>query len=379
MALLCYNKGCGQRFDPEHNSQDSCLYHPGDPIFHDALKGWSCCKKRTTDFSEFLSIKGCTKGFHSKEKPPEPSQEETSDKPKAKPMAEIIVQGPKSAEKMQRERPSSDEPRQLLPIKVSRSLEQALEKLSLSPNNKEPKGDCTGEAAAQVRAGTTCKNATCKAIYQGPESNTEVCTFHPGVPVFHEGMKYWSCCGIRTTDFSAFLEQPGCSTGRHCWMGKADKKAVSCRQDWHQTSSQVVVTIYGKNPLPTLSSVKANRTVLEVHVIFEGNKIFQAELDLWGVIEAEKSFVSMVPTKVEIALRKANPGAWARLEHPQSKACAQGEPEKAAVSTEEPEDDSDDSLSWSEEDEEVEAADGAAPLRGFGESSARADGALSSP
>lgn len=24
-------------------------------------------------------------------------------------------------------------------------------------------------------------------IYQGPESNTEVCTFHPGVPVFHEG------------------------------------------------------------------------------------------------------------------------------------------------------------------------------------------------
>ncbi|XP_021262273.1 integrin beta-1-binding protein 2 isoform X2 [Numida meleagris] len=380
MALLCYNKGCGQRFDPEHNSEDSCLYHPGVPIFHDALKGWSCCKKRTTDFSEFLSIKGCTKGFHSKEKPPEPSQEETSDKPKAKPAAEIIVQGPKSAEKMQRERPSSDEPRQLLPIKVSRSLEQALEKLSLSPNNKEPKGDCAGEAAAQVRAGTTCKNAACKATYQGTESNAEVCTFHPGVPVFHEGMKYWSCCGIRTTDFSAFLEQPGCSTGRHCWMGKADKKAVSCRQDWHQTSSQVVVTIYGKNPLPTLSSVKANRTVLEVHVIFEGNKIFQAELDLWGVIETEKSFVCMVPTKVEITLCKASPGAWARLEHPQSKACSQGEPEQAAASAEEPEDDSDDSLSWSEEeDEEMEAANSAALPRGFDQSSARADRAPSSP
>nr|XP_042706938.1 uncharacterized protein LOC101936142 isoform X2 [Chrysemys picta bellii] len=38
---------------------DSCVYHPGVPIFHDALKGWSCCKKRTTDFSEFLSIKVC--------------------------------------------------------------------------------------------------------------------------------------------------------------------------------------------------------------------------------------------------------------------------------------------------------------------------------
>ncbi|NXX99731.1 CHRD1 protein, partial [Centropus bengalensis] len=161
MALLCYNKGCGQRFDPEHNAKDSCLYHPGVPIFHDALKGWSCCKKRTTDFSEFLSIKGCTKGFHSKEKPPEPfSQEETSNGPKEKP-AELIYQGPKSAEKMQRERPSSDEPRQLLPIKVSRSLEQALEKLNLSSKDEAPEGR---EAAAQVRAGTTCKNAACKGV-----------------------------------------------------------------------------------------------------------------------------------------------------------------------------------------------------------------------
>ncbi|NXS24433.1 CHRD1 protein, partial [Mystacornis crossleyi] len=168
MALLCYNKGCGQRFDPEHNAEDSCLYHPGVPIFHDALKGWSCCKKRTTDFSEFLSIKGCTKGFHSKEKPPEPSsQEKTSDEPKAKPAKELIIQGPKSAEKMLRERPSSDEPRQLLPIKVSRSLEQALEKLNLSSKDETLE---SSEEAAQVRAGTTCKNAACKAVstWQGP-------------------------------------------------------------------------------------------------------------------------------------------------------------------------------------------------------------------
>lgn len=53
--------------------------------------------------------------------------------------------------------------------------------------------------------------------------------------------------------------------GCHTMMGFSpwqDKKAVSCRQDWHQTSSQVVVTIYAKNPLPALSSVKANRTVV---------------------------------------------------------------------------------------------------------------------
>ncbi|KAM9373660.1 integrin beta-1-binding protein 2 isoform 1-T1 [Phaethornis superciliosus] len=358
MALLCYNKGCGQRFDPEHNTKDACQYHPGVPIFHDALKGWSCCKKRTTDFSDFLSIKGCTKGFHCKEKPPEPfSQEETSSKSKAKTAEELIIQGPKSAEKMRRERPSSDEPRVLLPIKVSRSLEQALEKLNLFSKDEAPEGSCTGDMAAQVRAGTTCKNAACKAVYQGPESNTEFCTFHPGVPVFHEGMKYWSCCRVKTTDFTAFLEQPGCKRGQHCWIGKEDKKAVSCRQDWHQTSSQVVVTVYAKNPLPLLSSVKANRTMLEVCVIFEGNKIFQAELDLWGVIEIEKSFVNMVPTKVEIILGKASPGSWAMLELPQSRLNPCGEHEKEAASAEElgteSGEDSDDSLSWSEEEDEL--------------------------
>lgn len=66
----------------------------------------------------------------------------------------------------------------------------------------------------------------------------------------------------------------------------------------------------------------------------------------------------MVPTKVEIVLCKASPGSWARLELPQSRSCSHGEQEEAAKA-EEPgpvqEEDSDDSLSWSEEeDEELE-------------------------
>lgn len=59
---------------------DSCQYHPGVPVFHDALKGWSCCSRRSTDFTEFLNIPGCTHGPHSNVKPPEPEkkQPETS-------------------------------------------------------------------------------------------------------------------------------------------------------------------------------------------------------------------------------------------------------------------------------------------------------------
>lgn len=51
---------------------DSCRHHPGEPFFHDAYKGWTCCNKKCTDFTEFLNIKGCTVSKHSNIKPPEP-------------------------------------------------------------------------------------------------------------------------------------------------------------------------------------------------------------------------------------------------------------------------------------------------------------------
>uniref|UniRef100_A0AAA9S4J9 Cysteine and histidine rich domain containing 1 n=4 Tax=Bovidae TaxID=9895 RepID=A0AAA9S4J9_BOVIN len=116
MALLCYNRGCGQRFDPETNSDDACTYHPGVPVFHDALKGWSCCKRRTTDFSDFLSIVGCTKGRHNSEKPPEPVKPEVKTTEK-KELSELkpkfqehIIQAPKPVEAIKRPRSSSHSP-----------------------------------------------------------------------------------------------------------------------------------------------------------------------------------------------------------------------------------------------------------------------------
>lgn len=44
---------------------DECCHHPGAPVFHDAYKGWSCCNKKSVDFTEFLNIKGCTMSKHS--------------------------------------------------------------------------------------------------------------------------------------------------------------------------------------------------------------------------------------------------------------------------------------------------------------------------
>lgn len=51
---------------------DACHHHPGVPFFHDAYKGWSCCNKKSVDFTEFLNIKGCQLAKHSNVKPAEP-------------------------------------------------------------------------------------------------------------------------------------------------------------------------------------------------------------------------------------------------------------------------------------------------------------------
>lgn len=226
---------------------------------------------------------------------------------------EIIYKGPKSAEALEKERPSSDESKSKLKLKISPSLAQIAEKMETTEREKREKLE------SQVFVGVRCKNAGCKTTYQGPETDAEICSFHPGVPVFHEGYKYWNCCCIKTTDFNAFLDQKGCTSGKHCWIPKQDKKKVACRHDWHQTGNQVVVTIYAKNSSPEHSYVEANRTVLTCHIQFEGDKVFHKDFHLWGVIDVNNSFANMVPSKVEVTMKKADVVAWGKLEDPKHK------------------------------------------------------------
>lgn len=100
------------------------------------------------------------------------------------------------------------------------SLKQQKE-IALKPVNTAVKSDET-----VITVGTSCKNGGCNVSYQGPESNTEVCVHHPGYPVFHEGMKFWSCCQKRTSDFNAFLNQVGCERGTHVWFKEVILKSV---------------------------------------------------------------------------------------------------------------------------------------------------------
>lgn len=183
-------------------------------------------------------------------------------------------------------------------------------------------------------------------MYQGPETNTEVCNFHPGVPIFHEGLKFWSCCQKRTTEFEVFMQQKGCKEGTHNWIKPKDPtnqsggKIVKCRHDWHQDGSQVHLVIYAKRFDPSRSEVKANGVKLSVELYFpEEQGHFQEEWILAGVnlhlvhplesrfklflfalksqiIVPEKTSVLMTPMKLEIKLKKAEPVSWKDLALP---------------------------------------------------------------
>lgn len=61
----CQRKGCQKQFVLAENSNTSCTYHKGQPVFHDAIKIWSCCpEKKCYDFDEFLAVPGCAVGCH---------------------------------------------------------------------------------------------------------------------------------------------------------------------------------------------------------------------------------------------------------------------------------------------------------------------------
>ncbi|XP_038079012.1 cysteine and histidine-rich domain-containing protein 1-like [Patiria miniata] len=311
----CYNKGCGKKFVPSENGPDACEHHPGEPVFHDAYKGWSCCNKRTTDFTEFLNIKGCAKGLHSNQKPPE--------KPKPAPLSKeekeavVVVEAPKPNQPIEpTERPSETDPLVRLPVTVGASLKTALEQLTVSdPGVKTAEGATSND----VKEGTVCKNLSCQKSYVNEQSNFEKCIYHHGKAIFHEGMKYWSCCRRKTTDFNNFLEQEGCTEGSHVWIVKEDdtKKLVDCRYDWHQTSSQVVLSVYCKNSQPDLSFVEANQVLLNVSISFnQGKNQFTKTIRLYGVIDPTRSSMTMLGSKCEIKLKKGEAGSWKKYELP---------------------------------------------------------------
>ncbi|RMD39233.1 hypothetical protein DV735_g5899, partial [Chaetothyriales sp. CBS 134920] len=58
-GATCKRRKCGKSHDPKiARSEEKCVYHPGQPLFHEGSKGWTCCKRRVLEFEEFMKIQG---------------------------------------------------------------------------------------------------------------------------------------------------------------------------------------------------------------------------------------------------------------------------------------------------------------------------------
>ena len=79
----CQRPGCGHIFTPsEEEQRKDCHYHPGQPIFHEGSKGWTCCARRVLEFDQFLKIIGCHQTLLHRYQPIPGSEKKESNRPR---------------------------------------------------------------------------------------------------------------------------------------------------------------------------------------------------------------------------------------------------------------------------------------------------------
>eukprot|EP01133_Synstelium_polycarpum_P017965 gene17965-21438_t len=175
---ICGNNGCGKEYSEETLNQ--CCFHPGTAIFHEGLKGWSCCTKRVLEFEEFLLISGCAAGEHKERVKPDPKAPRQAAAASADPSLPTPVPVQVTAEGKQVF--SSADTTKFMPKPVKTTEKKAI----ITPKEYVEIND---EPNAVIQPGAPCCRATCKATYIDESSRNEPCTYHSGEPVFHEGSK----------------------------------------------------------------------------------------------------------------------------------------------------------------------------------------------
>ncbi|XWS50650.1 hypothetical protein CRYUN_Cryun12cG0104500 [Craigia yunnanensis] len=209
VKLRCQRIGCDATFTEDDNPEGSCTYHDS-PIFHDGMKEWSCCKKRSHDFSLFLEIPGCKTGKHTIEKPVLIKPAATKKNPTSSP-AFTLSTSATSKESCPRCRQGffcsdhGSQPRELnstpaVPAESSADVQGS------SPPPKK---------IVDINQPQTCKNKGCGKVFKEKDNHETACSYHPGPAVFHDRVRGWKCCDIHVKEFDEFMTIPPCSKGWH--------------------------------------------------------------------------------------------------------------------------------------------------------------------
>ncbi|GAB2294074.1 Putative methionine--tRNA ligase, cytoplasmic protein rar1 [Dionaea muscipula] len=212
--LRCQRIGCDATFTEDDNPEGSCTYHDSGPIFHDGMKEWSCCKKRSHDFSLFLEILGCKSGKHTTEKPVV-----------IKPVRSLInpIPAPVPVAASSADSSSRDScPRCRQGFFCSDHGSQHLKDLNTKPSNSASvpaEGDVGTSAPPKKVVGINepqiCRNYCCGKTFKEIDNHDTACSYHPGPAVFHDRLRGWECCDVHVKEFDEFMSIPPCATGWH--------------------------------------------------------------------------------------------------------------------------------------------------------------------
>ncbi|KAF1768513.1 hypothetical protein GCK72_000325 [Caenorhabditis remanei] len=302
--LQCYHKGCGLMFDPTENNSESCTYHPGAPYFHDAYKIWTCCDKKSTDFGTWMGYKGCTRGKHSNEKPVDVVKIAAVKEIRPEKEEDVIVwKGLNKSGKSENKGGVAKREEVNLNVEVTPGAQAAIEKKLKETAEAAQSGD--------VQIGAPCRNNGCSAVFDGSKGR-ENCVHHPGAAIFHEGMKYWSCCNKKTSNFGAFLEQVGCTNAEHKFRN--NEIVSKFREDWFSSNGFVTINVYCRGALPETANIVSDGHYLRVSMKHGfGNANVDLDYDLWDEVLPEESRVVIGERKVEISLKQKHGIGWPRL------------------------------------------------------------------
>jgi hypothetical protein len=280
--------------------------------------GWKCCKPRVLTFDEFLAIPPCTTGKHSTtDIPPtiEKKQIDPADTPAYKPTT-----------------PTPEPSRAPL----------AAPQPTATPPPPPPESE-DDDPSLEIPMGKTCRRKACGQQYTGDREN-EKCVYHPGVPIFHEGSKGYTCCKRRVLEFDEFMRIEGCKTkDRHLFVGSGKKKGgnaggeemletvryvdrswrhlvawakkgllIVYRHDFYQTPTTVIASFFLKkiNKENAKVDFAAQELLLDLPTSDIPPKRYKAVVPLFGSIDTAASKFKIMGTKLEVTLAKADGASW---------------------------------------------------------------------
>ncbi|KAI4351884.1 hypothetical protein L6164_006189, partial [Bauhinia variegata] len=177
------------------------------PIFHDGIKEWSCCKKRSHDFSLFLEIPGCKSGKHTTEKQVFPQQAKRNVVPVPSSAPSTNPSSKDSCSRCRQGFFCSDHGSQGKP--ATPAMDAPTESNSSVQVSAAPK------KIVDINEPQICKNKGCGQTFKERDNHDTACSYHPGPAIFHDRMRGWKCCNIHVKEFDEFMSIPPCTKGWH--------------------------------------------------------------------------------------------------------------------------------------------------------------------